>query len=82
MHVTLSLEQEYAGYYGVKTTLDCNPKVYLSPSDIEAFNFSCIWGCSYLAGNHLGELFTTILLLELVFKHFLFFGYMSKYKER
>ena len=25
MHVTLRLEQEHAGYYGVKSTLDGNP---------------------------------------------------------
>ena len=61
---TLCLEQEHASYYGVKTTLDGNP------SDNGVFACSCIWGCSYLAGNHLGKLFTTIILLELVFKHF------------
>ena len=43
VHVTLCLEQEHAGYYDVKTTLDGNPKIYLSPSDIGAFDFSCIW---------------------------------------
>ena len=45
VHVNLCLQQEYAGYYGVKTTLDGNQKIYLSQSDIGAFNFSCIWGC-------------------------------------
>ena len=39
VHVTLCLEQEHAGYYGVKTTLDGNP------SDIRASDCSCIWGC-------------------------------------
>ena len=43
--LTLCLEQEYAGYYGVKTTLDGNPKIYLSLSEIGALNFGCIWGC-------------------------------------
>ena len=33
-HVTLCLEQKHAGYYGVKTTLDGNPKIYLSQPDI------------------------------------------------
>ena len=47
-------------YYGVNSTLDGNP------SDIGAFDCSCIRGCSYLARNHLGKLFTTILLLALV----------------
>ena len=46
VHVSLCLEQEHAGYYGVNSTLDGNP------SDI--------------AGNHLGKLFTTILLLDCV----------------
>ena len=36
VHVTLCLEQEHAGYYGVNTTLDGNP------SDIGAFDCSCI----------------------------------------
>ena len=35
-HVTLCLEQEHAGYYGVNPTLDGNP------SDIGAFDCSCI----------------------------------------
>ena len=39
MHVKLCLEQEHAGYYGVKSTLDGNL------SDIGAFDCSCIWGC-------------------------------------
>ena len=39
VHVTLCLEQEHAGYYGVNPTLDGNP------SDIGAFDCSCIWGC-------------------------------------
>ena len=38
VHVTLCLEQGYAGYFGAKTTLDRNP------SDIGAFDCSCIWG--------------------------------------
>ena len=45
VHVTLCLEEEYASYYGVKTTVDGNPKIYLSPSDTEEFDFSCIWVC-------------------------------------
>ena len=36
VHVTLCLEQEHAGYYGVNSTLDGNP------SDIGAFDCSCI----------------------------------------
>ena len=28
-----------------KTTLDGNPRIYLSRPDIGAFDFSCIWGC-------------------------------------
>ena len=36
VHVTLCLEQEHAGYYGVNSTLDGNP------SDIGAFDYSCI----------------------------------------
>ena len=39
VHATLCLEQEYADYYGVNSTLDGNP------SDIGAFDCSCIWGC-------------------------------------
>ena len=39
VHVNLRLEQEHAGYYGVKSTLDGNP------FDIGAFDCSCIWGC-------------------------------------
>ena len=35
VHVTLCLEQEYAGYYGVNPTLGGNP------SDIGAFDCSC-----------------------------------------
>ena len=35
-HVTLCLEQEHAGYYGINSTLDGNP------SDIGAFDCSCI----------------------------------------
>ena len=35
VHVTLRLEQEHAGYYGVNPTLDGNP------SDIGAFDCSC-----------------------------------------
>ena len=58
VHVTLCLEQKHAGYYGVNPTLDGNP------SDIGAFNCSCSYLRLYLAGNHLGKLFTTILLLE------------------
>ena len=36
VHVTLCLEPEHAGYYGVNSTLDGNP------SDIRAFDCSCI----------------------------------------
>ena len=36
VHVTLCLEQEHAGYYDVNSTLDGNP------SDIRAFDCSCI----------------------------------------
>ena len=36
VHVTLCLEQEHAGYYGVNSTLDGNP------SGIGAFDCSCI----------------------------------------
>ena len=39
VHVTLCLEKEHAGYCGVNSTLDGNP------SDIGAFDCSCIWGC-------------------------------------
>ena len=39
VHVTLCLKQEHGGYYGVNSTLDGNP------SDIVAFNCSCILGC-------------------------------------
>ena len=39
VHVTLCLEQEHAGYYRVNSTLDGNP------SDIGAFDCSCISGC-------------------------------------
>ena len=42
--VTLCLEQEYAGYYGVKTTLDGNPKIYLSLSDIGRHSTSVVFG--------------------------------------
>ena len=36
VHVTLCLEQEHAGYYGINSTLDSNP------FDIRAFDCTCV----------------------------------------
>ena len=44
-------------FYGVNSTRDGNP------SDIKAFQLQ-LYLRLYLAGNRLGKLFTTILLLE------------------
>ena len=46
------------------TTLDGNPKIYWSPSDNRG-SISVVFG-AVSHRNHLGKLFTSILLLELV----------------
>ena len=47
---------------------------------IGQFNLCCIWGYSYVAGEQLGKLLTTVLLLNMFYLEtlFAFIGYMTK----
>ena len=60
MHVNLCLEQEYAGYYGMKTTLDCNPKItylHLTSGHLTSAVFRAV---SHRKSKDLGKFFTLL----------------------